>query len=120
MMRHTRRRSMLYVRLSLVYALPGRAEEVARIMDDLVDFYQKQDGYVAGYKLWSADETGDIGRITVWRDLHAADAAAQSNHVLSLRSELVPLIEEGSHEERGFHAEEEGSRLSGLLRKLGI
>jgi hypothetical protein len=103
-----------------MHPVPGKAEEVARIMDDLVEFYSKQPGWISGYKLQSADEVGDIGRVTVWKSLEDADAAAQTNHNMSKRSDLIPLIEEGSHEERSFHAEEETKLLTGLLRRLGI
>ena len=63
-------------------------------------------------------ETGDIGRVTVWKSQEDADNTAQTNHVLSRRSDLIPLIEEGSHEERSFFAEEESKLLSLLLHKL--
>jgi hypothetical protein len=36
--------------------------------------------------------------------MHDADQAAQSQHVLSLRSELLLLIEEGSHVEHSYEA----------------
>lgn len=111
---------MLYVRISLMKPRPGHGHDVAAIMDDLVAFYRKQDGFVDGYKLMAADETGDIGRITVWKSEAAADATAQMDHVLSVRSTLTPLVEEGSHEERSFHAEEAGKPLSQLAHKLGL
>lgn len=111
---------MAFVRLSLVTPLPGKAEEVAAIMDDLVSFYAKQPGWIGGYKLHAADEVGDMGRITVWRSIEDADASAQTNHNMSRRAELMPLIEEGSHEERSFHAEVETKMLGGLLRKLKL
>jgi hypothetical protein len=111
---------MAFVRLSLMTPLKGKSEEVAAIMDDLVSFYARQPGWIGGYKLHAADDVGDIGRVTVWTSIEDADAAAQTNHVLSRRSELIPLIEEGSHEERSFHAEVETKMLAGLLRKLHL
>ncbi|MEX2225115.1 MAG: hypothetical protein WEB52_01550 [Dehalococcoidia bacterium] len=111
---------MLYIRLSLMNPKPGKDHEVAAIMDDLVTYYKQQDGFVDGYKLRAADETGDIGRVTVWRSEEEADRTAQNTHVMSRRSDLMPLIEEGSHEERSFFAEEESKPLSQLLRKLGL
>jgi quinol monooxygenase YgiN len=111
---------MLFVRLSLMQPVPGKAAEVAAMMDDLVDYYAKQPGWIAGYKLSAADEVGDIGRITIWRSIEDADVVAQSNHVMSKRAELMPLIEEGTHEERSFNAEEESKLLSRLLRKVNL
>ena len=111
---------MLYIRLSLMKAKPGRESDVAALMDRLVTYYKQQDGFVDGYKLKAADETGDIGRVTVWKSEETADLVAQSNHVLALRSDLMPLIEDGSHDERSFYAEGESSPLTQLLHKLGL
>jgi len=97
---------------------PGKEFEVAAIMDDLVTFYKQHEGFVDGYKLLAADETADIGRVTIWRSEVDADRTAQSTHVMSRRSDLMPLIEEGSHEERSFVAEEESKPLAQLLQKL--
>jgi quinol monooxygenase YgiN len=112
--------TVLYIRSSLMRAKPGREHEVAALMDQLVTYYKQQDGFVYGYKLKSADETGDIGRVTIWKSEEAADLVAQSHHVLALRSDLMPLLEDGSHEERSFWAEEESKPLTQLLHKLGI
>ena len=109
---------MYYVRLSLMKAKPGHEGEVAGMMDDLVTFYREQPGFVVGYKLTAADETGDIGRVTVWRSEADADEAARTNHVLSRRSELARITVEESHQERGFHAEDESNRLARLIHKL--
>ncbi|MEX2246717.1 MAG: hypothetical protein WEC75_08510 [Dehalococcoidia bacterium] len=109
---------MLFVRLSLMRAKAGQENDVAEIEDDLVAFYRGCQGFVAGYKLKAADEVGDIGRVTVWRSGEDADAAAQTQHVLSRRSELIPLVVEGTDAERSFYAVE-GESLAGLLAKLG-
>jgi len=111
---------VLYVRLSLMKPKPGKEAEVAAIMDDLVSLYKQQEGFVDGYKLRAADESADIGRITIWRTEENADHTAQSTQVMARRSDLMPLIEEGSHEERSFFAEESSKPLSQLLHKLGL
>jgi hypothetical protein len=97
--------ALVYIRLSLMKAKPGREAEVAAITDRLVAFYRGQPGFVSGYALRAADETGDAGRVTVWASMEAADRVAQSNHNLSLRSDLIPLIEDGSDVERSFWAD---------------
>ncbi len=107
---------MLYVRTSLMRPKPGHGRAIAEIMDDLVSFYAKQPGYVLGYKLASADDLGDIGRVTVWRSQDDADAAARITHVMSKRADLQALIEENSHVERSFHAEDESQPLARLLK----
>ena len=105
--------------MSLMTARPGKQHDVAAIMDDLVSFYAQQPGYITGYKLKAADETGDIGRVTVWQTGEQADTTAQMNHVMSRRADLIGLIEEGSHDERSFYAEVESKPLTRLLQELG-
>lgn len=97
---------MPYIRISLMKPTPGNERDVAAIMDDLVTFYQQQQGFIDGYKLRADDETGEIGRVTVWTSEEAADHVAQLNHVLSQRSALMRFIQDGSHQERGFYAAE--------------
>ena len=106
---------MLYIRVSLMVPKEGCDREVAETMDDLVAFYDEQPGFVGGYKLRSADGNRYIGRVTVWQSEEAADAAAQTTHVLARRSELQPLIEQESHLERSFDAAEGAQSLAELI-----
>lgn len=108
---------MPYIRISLMTPKQDAEHEVAAIMDDLLAFYARQQGYVVGYKLLSADEDEQIGRVTIWTDEDAADATAQTRHVLSKRSELNRLIEEDSHVERSYTAAEQAQSLADLLSK---
>jgi len=93
-----------YVRLSLVIAKEGQEEAVSEMMDALLEFLATQPGHVRGYKLVRRHPDPRIGRITVWQSEHDADRAAQTQHVLSVRSELMQLIEEDSHVERSYTA----------------
>ena len=111
---------MYYVRLSLMTAKPGHEADVATMIDDLVTFYRQQPGFVTGYKLIAADATGDIGRVTVWRSEADADEAARTDHVLSRRADLAGMTIEDSHQERGFHAEDDSSPLARLIHKLRV
>ena len=97
---------MAYVRISLMRPKTGHTSDVARIMLDLLSFYRTQTGYVDGFLLRSTDGDGEIGRVTIWRSEADTDATAQTAHVLSTRSRLMPLIEDESHVERSFEAEE--------------
>src|SRR5437868_10825748 len=97
---------MPHIRLSLMTPKPGRANDVARIMEDLLNFYRTQPGFIDSYTLRSADDHGEVGRVTIWRTAADTDAAAQTPHVLSTRSDLLPLIAEDSNIERSFHAEQ--------------
>ncbi|MCH7811082.1 MAG: antibiotic biosynthesis monooxygenase [Chloroflexi bacterium] len=93
-----------YVRLSLMNPKRGQDERVSQIMDDLLEFFITQPGYVRGYRLLSGDQQQRVGRITVWESESAADRAANTQHSLSARSELLPIIEEDSHVERSYTA----------------
>jgi quinol monooxygenase YgiN len=94
---------MPYIRVSLMQPKSGRQAEVAELLGELADFFTQQPGFVEGYKLVSKD--GLVGRVTVWDAEAAADRAAQSTHVLAVRSRLGADIEEGSHEEHAFEGD---------------
>ena len=96
---------MLYIRISLMVPLAGHAEAAADLLDAVANYLNGQPGYLGAYVLQPQASTGMIGRVTLWEDEASADAVAQSAHMLSLRSELVPLIAEASHLEFGFSAE---------------
>ncbi len=95
---------MQFMRVSLLTPKQDTEQTVAKITDQLLKAYAQQPGYITGYKIRSAGEDGQIGRVTVWRSAADADATAQQPHVLALRSELQPLIEEGSHAEPSYYA----------------
>lgn len=97
---------MPHIRISLMTPKHDHADDVARIMEDLLKFYRTQPGFIDGYTLRSADDHGEVGRVTIWRSAADTDAAAQTPHVLSTRSDLLPLIAEDSHVERSFHADQ--------------
>ena len=93
-----------YVRLSLMNPKPGEHERVSELTDTLLEFFKNQPGYVRGYKLLSGDPQDRCGRLTVWESEDEMDQAAQDQHVLSVRSELIRLVEEGSHAEHSCTA----------------
>ncbi len=91
---------MSYVRVSLMQPRSGRLAEVKALLDELVGFFATQPGFIEGYGLYSTDAL--VGRVTVWDSEDSAEAAAQSTHVLALRSRLNTDVEEGSHQEHAF------------------
>ena len=91
---------MPYVRVSLMQPKANRHAEVKELLDDLAHYFAKQPGYVEGYGLYSSDAL--VGRVTVWDSEAGADAAAQSTHVLAVRSRLNTDVVEGSHQEHAF------------------
>ncbi len=93
-----------YVRISLMNAKQGSEELVAGLMDNLLTFFIGKPGYVRGYALLEGDPRGRVGRITVWNSEEEADQAANTQHVLTVRAEIMQRIEQGSHVERSFTA----------------
>lgn len=92
-----------YVRLSLMIPKPGHEGRVSEIMEDLLAFLRTQPGHVRGYKLVRTYPYAGIGRLTVWQSEQDADNAAQTAHVLAVRSELLQITEE-DHVERAYTA----------------
>ena len=98
--------TVVYVRLSLARPRPGHETQVAKIDQDLMRFFAGQPGYLHGYRITGGDSTGGrIGRLTLWRSDQDADRAAQTAHVLAVRSELLLLIEDEQHVEDSWVAQ---------------
>ncbi len=95
---------MRYVRFSLMRPLAGREAEVKELNERLIAFYQGQQGCLQGYLLTAADDSGELGRFSLWESAEAADRAANDQHSLSLRSRLRLLVRKG-HTERSFYTE---------------
>ncbi len=93
-----------YIRLSLMNPKPGEEKLVAGLMDNLLEFFAGQPGYVRGYALLDGDPQGRVGRITLWESEEQADHAANTQHVLTVRAEIMQRIEEDSHIERSYTA----------------
>jgi hypothetical protein len=98
------REESVYVRLSLVRPKASQHDKVSEILDELVDFYSTQPGYLHGYTLTSNAPGYQFGRLTFWRSEHDAEATAGDQHVMARRSELLNLIDGRSHIERSYTA----------------
>jgi hypothetical protein len=73
-------------------------------MDELLEFLATQSGYVRGYKLVRTCPDPRIGRLTVWQSERDVDQAANTQHVLPVRSELMQLTEQDFQRERSYTA----------------
>ncbi len=93
-----------YVRLSLMNPKAGEERLVAGLMDNLLEFFSDQPGYVRGYALIDGDPQGRVGRITMWKSEENADHAGNTQHVLTVRAEIMQRIEEESHIESSYTA----------------
>lgn len=79
---------MPYIRLTLVRPRPERMEEVRRHYEELVAHVAKLPGFVAGWVVVPHDDSGEIGRMTMWSSQEEANRAANDPHALSLHAEL--------------------------------
>lgn len=96
---------MAYVRISLMQPKRGQEERVGQLLDDLIEFYEKQPGYITGYRLRPHDGSNRVGRIGIWEHQDDAERAATDGHDMALRSELNMVVEDGSHQELSFDGE---------------
>ena len=96
---------MPYVRVSTMRARTGSEAEVRRLLDDLVAYYSKQPGYIAGYRLEPTEPDGTFGRIGIWENHEDAEKAAQTDHDLALRSQLnLAVLDHQEHAYTGVEA----------------
>lgn len=95
---------MAYVRISYMIPKTGEESRVEEILVKLSAFYVTAGGYITGYHLrpHEGDPNGRMGRIGVWESEEHAVHAAQAEHALALRSELLRAVDESSHQELSF------------------
>src|SRR5687768_1258517 len=93
---------MPYIRISLMVPKANRIADAGRLLDSVTLHCEGQPGFIKGYRLEPSDDSGLIGRVTIWADEHSADAVARGERMLALRSALNEVVRKGSHQERGF------------------
>ncbi len=95
---------MPYVRVTTMIARTGQEARLEKTMRELSAFYASQPGYVHGYTLTPHHDAQPrrYGRIGVWEKEENATHAAQLDHALALRSELLRIIVEELHDEYSF------------------
>lgn len=101
---------MVYVRVSHMIPRAGQESRVLEILTKLSDFYATQPGHVAGWRLEPHEGADPVrmGRVGVWATEEDAERAAQHDHALALRSELIRLVDEDSHLELTFRGTPDG------------
>jgi hypothetical protein len=93
---------MPYIRISLMVPKANRVGEAGRLLDAVALHCEGQPGFIKGYRLEPSDNSGLIGRVTIWADERNADDVARTERMLALRSALNEVVRKGSHQERGF------------------
>lgn len=95
---------MPFIRISIVRPKRGQEERARELIDSLVDYYARQPGHVAGYRLEHNDGSSRFGRIGIWEREEDAERAAVTDHDLALRAELNRIVEDETHQEYSFVA----------------
>ena len=93
-----------FVRITYVVPRDGQGARVMETLKKLSDFYVTQPGYLGGYQLnpLPTSASNACGRIGIWASMDAAENAAQTEHVMALRAELLRLVDEDTHVEYTF------------------
>ncbi len=96
---------MPYVRISIAKPSTGQSDAVKSLMKRINDSVSAQKGCQTVYMLTPSDNSGELARMAIYDDEESAETAANSQTVMSLRSQMHQIIEPG-HIERAFHAED--------------
>jgi quinol monooxygenase YgiN len=92
---------VFYIRISLMMPEKGKRDEVRRLNQEISAFNRGLEGCRDSFVISAADNSGELGRVSVWESKEAAEGAANDQHHMSLRSELHLAIQPG-HSERSF------------------
>src|SRR5688572_17106601 len=95
---------MAFIRMSLMTPRPGQEEELANLLDRLVQHFHGKPGFIAAYRISSDPHTRDkrIGRISIWESEDDANRMSSDQHDLALQAEIKLLAVDATHEEHSF------------------
>lgn len=92
---------MPYIRLSVVKPRRGEEARLEELLRKLNDLSGSQEGCLQNYLLRPHDDSGEIARIAIYESESDAEAAANNQSFMALRSE-IHLCSEPGHTERAF------------------
>jgi len=92
---------MPYIRISIARPRRGEEQRLEDLMRKLSVVSAEQPGCEASYVLKPRDQSGELARVSIYKDEQSAEAAAQSQTIMALRSEMH-LVTEPGHTERAF------------------
>ncbi|HNM78029.1 MAG TPA: antibiotic biosynthesis monooxygenase [Tepidiformaceae bacterium] len=92
---------MPYIRVSVAKPRKGEEARLEDLMRKLSALSAEQSGCLESWVLKPHDNSGEVARIAVYESEHAAEAAANQNSFMALRSE-IHLASEPGHTERAF------------------
>jgi quinol monooxygenase YgiN len=93
---------MPYVRISIARPRAGQRERLEELERQIAALIGRQPGCEWCYVLYPHDNSGDIARISSWDSEEAAERAASSDAMLSLRSEVLLAADDDGPDERAF------------------
>ena len=101
---------MAYVRVSYMIPKAGQERRVEELLEKLSAYYTAESGYVLGYRLrpHEGDPHRRMGRFGIWETEADAVRAAQTEHGMALRADLMRVIDEDTHVELSFIGERDG------------
>ena len=94
----------MYVRLSLHKPRPGQFDAVKELQEGVLEALKASKGCRQAHLLRPLDDSGEIGRLSLWDSEEAAEEAAQGQHTMALRSQIGLLVE-GVGTERAFETQ---------------
>lgn len=89
---------MAVIRVSIMRPVPGRRQEVERLLEELEAWVSQQKGYLFGVHLTSFDLTGELGRVAVYATREDANRIAVMDHTVAIRSQIHEAIMPGHME----------------------
>ena len=95
---------MPYIRISIAKPRSGEEARLREVLERINTEASTHEGCLETYVLHPHDNSGELARLAVYADEAAAEAAASSESMLALRSEMHMLVEPG-HSERAFFTE---------------
>lgn len=92
---------MPYIRISIMKPRRGEEAHLEELTRKLAALSKEQEGCLDAFVLRPRDDSGELARIGIYTDEKAAEATANSQSFMALRSEIHLLVEPG-HTERAF------------------
>jgi len=103
---------MFFARTVTVVPLSGRQAEVEHLLEERLDWFRSQKGFIVGMRLHNRKRPDEVGSLSLWETRDDANRVAATEHLMSLNSRLNTLakagkVEWGSSEVRTFVSEAE-------------
>lgn len=89
---------MLFARTVTVVPLPGRQAEAERLLEERLDCFRLQKGFILGMRLHNRRKPDEVGSMSLWETREDANRVAATEHLMSLNSRLNTVAKAGKVE----------------------